>query len=55
MKIFIAVRNIILIIGIFLLAWIFVSFCDTNVHNDPFDEDYQNYASWNFFEVFFGE
>lgn len=42
------------ILGVLLMIWIAVSFIDVNMHNDVFADDYKNYASWNFFEVFFG-
>lgn len=51
--------NVVATIGAILLFWIFASWVDVNNHNDVFDDDYHNYASWNFFEIvpnfFWGE
>lgn len=33
--------------------WIVVSFFDINAHNHPFEDDYKDYAEWNFFNVMF--
>lgn len=29
--------------------WLFASWIDVNCHNDYFADDYQDFASWNFF------
>jgi hypothetical protein len=51
--------NVVATIGAILLFWIFASWVDVNNHNNVFDDDYHNYASWNFFEIvpnfFWGE
>ena len=46
--------SVIGVLGVILMIWIAVSFVDVNAHNDVFADDYKDYFSWNFFEIFFG-
>ena len=43
-------KNIPFILGGFLLLWIFLGFCEVQIHN--FNSDYI-YSDWNFFLVLF--
>lgn len=45
------IGNIISIAGITLLIWILISWIDINNNNDPLNENYKNYANWNFFTI----
>lgn len=38
-----------MIICLFAAIWFTASFIDTNLHNQPFKENYQDYADWNIF------
>lgn len=46
-KVFIALCNLFLI-------WVLLSFINTNMHNQPFEDGYKDYADWNFFSIVFG-
>ena len=47
--------KILTVIGVSFLLWVFISWVDINNHNDPFNENYQDYSSWNYFTLVFGE
>lgn len=40
---------------LFVFIWIFASFIDTNLHNQPFTAHYGEFAEWNIFIKFFKE
>ena len=44
--------NVITTMCIALVMWIVASWVNINQHNSPMQEDYENYAKWNIFEVF---
>lgn len=41
------------IIMICCYVWFFASIIDTNICNRPFTEHYQDFASWNLFNILF--
>lgn len=43
---------IVTLIVIAFLIWLVISWIDINQHNNPFSNDYLNYAKWNLFEIF---
>lgn len=42
------------ILAALILLWVFVSFIDTNLHNDAFSDAYGQYAEWNAFNLLCG-
>jgi len=47
-----ALINISTVIGVALFIWLLLSFVDVNIHNNPVAENYQQFAQWNFFDLF---
>lgn len=47
------IKNLFTVFGIILVVWIIASWVDINCHNDPFTNDYQDYSSWNYFNLIF--
>lgn len=47
------IGNLIAILGVVFAVWIIASWININNHNNPFEEDYQQYASWNYFTLIF--
>lgn len=43
--------NIIALLGIILAFWIIASIFDTNIHNQPFTNDYGDFSAWNIFHI----
>lgn len=48
-----AISNVLTIVSVLLLLWLAMSFIDVNIHNNPLSDNYQNFASWNIFELIF--
>ena len=48
-----AILNVLTVIAILFFLWVGMSVIDVNRHNNPFSENYQNYAEWNMFELIF--
>lgn len=44
---------IINIICVAFFVWFIASFIDTNLHNQPFTDGYQDFADWNLFTLAF--
>lgn len=44
-------ENILLVLAAIVILWGVASFVDINLHNNPMEEDYKDYASWNFFTI----
>lgn len=49
------VEFILSVICIFICVWVFASFIDTNLHNQPFSAHYGEFAEWNIFIKLFKE
>ena len=47
------IDKIITTIAVLSIVWIVASFFNIGLHNNPFDENYKDYASWTFFVLFF--
>ena len=47
------IDKVITILAVLFIVWIVASFFNIGLHNHPFDEDYKDYANWNFFVLFF--
>ena len=45
--------KIVTTLAVIFIVWIVASFFNIGLHNHPFDDDYKDYASWNFFVLFF--
>lgn len=41
------INKILVICGIAFVVWLAASWIDTNQHNNPFEEGYGDFASWN--------
>lgn len=48
-----AISNVLTIVSVLLLLWVAMSVFDVNIHNNPLSDNYQNFASWNIFELIF--
>jgi hypothetical protein len=48
-----AISNLLTIVSVLLLLWVAMSVFDVNIHNNPLSDNYQNFASWNIFELIF--
>jgi hypothetical protein len=47
------ISNVLTIAGVLFLLWVAMSVIDVNIHNNPLSDNYQNFASWNLFELIF--
>lgn len=45
-------KTLLTIFSVSMLLWFFASYVDVVCHNTKFDEQYKDYASWNFFVIF---
>ena len=46
------ISNILTIVSVAMIVWLLLSFVDVNIHNNPVAENYQQFAQWNFFNLF---
>lgn len=49
------VGNVFCVLSVLFVVWVAASWIDINQHNNVFDDDYKDYASWNLFEIVFGD
>ena len=42
-------KNFLVICSLVFFVWLFASFVDMNICNDPFSNSYQQFAEWNIF------
>ena len=46
------ISNILTIVSVAMIVWLLLSVVDVNIHNNPVAENYQQFAQWNFFNLF---
>ena len=43
--------NALTILSVLMIVWLILSFVDVNIHNNPANEHFGEYALWNLFKI----